>query len=182
MYNLHAKHPRRGDNSEEYQAKYHEYMLKFFAKHPELWATYVWSMFDFAADARNQGGEPGMNHKGLITFDRQTKKDSFYLCKAHWSGESFVRICGKRFEKRTGKRTEIKVYTNQPRVTLYVNGKKHAEKSGERVFRFKIPLSDVTKVRAVCGETCDECKLIRVSSPEPSYKLRVKSQNQSWEK
>ena len=71
MPNLHSAHPRRGDHTEEYQAKYHEYMLKCFARHPWLWATHVWNMFDFAADARDQGGEPGMNHKGLDVYKRQ---------------------------------------------------------------------------------------------------------------
>ena len=80
-----ARQPRRGDHTEEYQAVYHEYMLRCFERHPWMWATHVWNMFDFAADARDQGGEPGMNHKGLVTFDRKTKKDSFYLYKAWWS-------------------------------------------------------------------------------------------------
>lgn len=74
MPNLHSTRPRRGDNTEEYQCVYHEYMLKFFERAPYLWATHVWNMFDFAADARDQGGEPGMNHKGLVTYDRKTKK------------------------------------------------------------------------------------------------------------
>ena len=92
--------PKRGDHTEEYQAVYHEYMLKCFERNPYLWATHVWNMFDFAADARDQGGEPGMNHKGLITFDRRTKKDSFYLYKAYWSPEPFVHIAGKRRKDR----------------------------------------------------------------------------------
>mgnify|MGYP000760936206 FL=1 len=82
MPNLHSSHPRRGDHTEEYQAIYHEYMLRCFDRHKWLWATHVWNMYDFAADARDQGGEPGMNHKGLVTFDRKTKKDSFYIYKA----------------------------------------------------------------------------------------------------
>ena len=97
MPNLHSSHPRRGDHTEEYQTIYHEYLLKCFERNPYMWATHVWNMFDFAADARNQGGEPGMNHKGLITFDRKTKKDSFYLYKAYWSSEPFIHICSKRF-------------------------------------------------------------------------------------
>ena len=85
MPNLHTSHPKRGDQSEEYQGLYNEYMLKFFEERPFMWATHLWNMFDFAADARNQGGEPGMNHKGVVTFDRKTKKDSFYVYKAYWS-------------------------------------------------------------------------------------------------
>ncbi len=87
MPNLHSSRPRRGDHTEEYQCVYNEYMLECFAKHPYLWATHLWNMFDFAADARDQGGEPGMNHKGIVTFDRKTKKDSFYIYKAWWSDE-----------------------------------------------------------------------------------------------
>ena len=96
MPNLHSGKPRRGDHSEEYQTIYHEYMLKCFERNPYLWATHVWNMFDFAADARDQGGEAGMNHKGLVTFDRKIKKDSFYLYKAYWSDEPFVHIAGRR--------------------------------------------------------------------------------------
>ena len=124
MPNLHSTHPHRGDHTEEYQAKYHEYMLRCFKRHPWMWATHVWNMFDFAADARDQGGEPGMNHKGLVTFDRKTKKDSFYLYKAWWSDEAFVHICSKRFVERTGSTATVKVYSNQSTVALYVNGNK----------------------------------------------------------
>ena len=138
MPNLHSTHPHRGDHTEEYQAKYHEYMLRCFKRHPWMWATHVWNMFDFAADARDQGGEPGMNHKGLVTFDRKTKKDSFYLYKAWWSDEAFVHICSKRFVERTGSTATVKVYSNQSTVALYVNGNKVGEQTGEHVFTFKI--------------------------------------------
>ena len=96
MPNLHSSKPHRGDHTEEYQAIYHEFMLKCFERHPYMWSSHVWNMFDFAADARDQGGEPGMNHKGLVTFDRKIKKDAFYAYKAYWSKEPFVHICGKR--------------------------------------------------------------------------------------
>ena len=113
MPNLHSSKPRRGDHTEEYQAVYHEYMLECFARHPFMWGTYCWNMFDFAADARDQGGEPGMNHKGLVTFDRKTKKDSFYLYKSYWSDEPFVHICSKRFTDRTEDEITVKIYSNQ---------------------------------------------------------------------
>ena len=120
MTTLHSAKPRRGDQTEEYQALYHEYLLECFAKRPFMWATHVWNMFDFAADARDQGGEPGMNHKGLVTFDRRTKKDSFYLYKAWWNEKDpFVHICSKRFADRAEAKIEIKVYSNQKSVTLY---------------------------------------------------------------
>ena len=90
-------------------------MLNFFDKRPFMWATHLWNMFDFAADARNQGGEPGMNHKGLVTFDRKTKKDSFYLYKAWWSKDPFVYITGRRYVDRAEKKTTVKVYSNCPK-------------------------------------------------------------------
>ncbi len=183
MPNLHSKRPKRGDNSEEYQLDYHEYMLKFFDKHPSLWATHVWNMFDFAADARNQGGEPGMNHKGLVTFDRQTKKDSFYIYKAYWSKEPFVRICGKRFENRTGKSTKIKVVSNLENITLTHNGANvKGKKTGKHSFEFKIKLADSNELVAQSGEFSDKCTIKRVAKPDYNYKLHVKSETQSWQK
>lgn len=133
MPNLHSERPRRGDHSEEYQCVYHEYMLRFFDRHPYLWVTHVWNMFDFAADARNQGGEPGMNHKGLVTFDRKTKKDAFYLYKCWWNPEPMVHICSKRFRDRARDRIRVKVYSSQPQVTLAVNGKEVATKACDKV-------------------------------------------------
>ena len=108
-------------------------MLRCFDRHKWLWATHVWNMYDFAADARDQGGEPGMNHKGLVTFDRKTKKDSFYIYKAWWSDEPFVHICSKRYADRTENEIEVKVYSNQKQVSLYVNGEKLAEQEGSQV-------------------------------------------------
>jgi hypothetical protein len=172
MPNLHSSHPRRGDHTEEYQAIYHEYLLKCFERNPYMWATHVWNMFDFAADARNQGGEPGMNHKGLMTFDRKTKKDSFFLYKAYWSQEPFVHICSKRFTDRTEKEITVKVYSNQNEVTLFVNGQQKETKYGSRVFTFTVPMGDVTKVRVASGECGDEAVFKHVNQPNPAYSLK----------
>ena len=172
MPNLHSSHPKRGDHSEEYQAKYHEYMLECFERHPWMWATHVWNMFDFAADARDQGGEPGMNHKGLVTFDRKTRKDSFYLYKAWWSDEPFVHICSRRFVDRTESKIEVKVYSNLNEVTLFVNGDKLETKHGEHIFTFTVPMSAETKVRAAAGECADEAVFRKVSKPNPAYVLK----------
>ncbi|MBR3742493.1 MAG: glycoside hydrolase family 2 protein [Clostridia bacterium] len=172
MPNLHSAHPRRGDHTEEYQAIYHEYLLKCFERNPYMWATHVWNMFDFAADARDQGGEPGMNHKGLITFDRKTKKDSFYLYKAYWSKEPFVHICSKGFRDRTEKKITVKVYSNQNEVTLYLNGEKKETKYGKNVFTFTVPLEDKAKVRVTSGECGDYAEFRHADKPNPAYKLR----------
>ena len=181
MPNLHSTHPHRGDHTEEYQAKYHEYMLRCFKRHPWMWATHVWNMFDFAADARDQGGEPGMNHKGLVTFDRKTKKDSFYLYKAWWSDEAFVHICSKRSVERTGSTATVKVYSNQSTVALYVNGNKVGEQTGEHVFTFKVPLNGELHIQAVAGDRTDESVIRHVDTPNPEYKLhKTKSKSANW--
>lgn len=181
MPNLHSAKPKRGDHTEEYQAVYHEYMLKCFERNPYLWATHVWNMFDFAADARDQGGEPGMNHKGLITFDRRIKKDSFYLYKAYWNPDPFVHIAGKRRKDREEALTVVKVYTNQPRVSLFVNGVLKEEKTGNKVFEFQVPLSGETHIKAEAGACTDQAVFQKTDRPNPAYKLvKGKSSSANW--
>lgn len=182
MPNLHSAHPRRGDNTEEYQAIYHEKMIDVINKRPYLWATHVWNMFDFAADARNQGGEPGMNHKGLVTFDRKTKKDSFYAYKAYWSEEPFIHLCSKRFVNRTGSKTLVKVYTNQKEVSLYQNGKLIATKSGDKIFKFKIKMDLTNEIVVKSGDLEDKGTIIKVATKDPSYIVKKGGSNKSWEK
>ena len=181
MPNLHSSRPRRGDHTEEYQAIYHEYMLECFAKRPFMWANHVWNMFDFAADARDQGGEPGMNHKGLVTFDRKTKKDSFYLYKAYWNPEPMVHIAGKRYARRPEKATTVKVYTNCESATLFANGQEVGTKSGSKVLTFKVKLDGDVQLKAVAGELTDEAVLSYAAKPDPAYKLsRKKAGGGNW--
>lgn len=182
MTNFHSAHPRRGDNTEEYQAKYHEIMIDVINKRPYLWATHVWNMFDFAADARNQGGEPGMNHKGLVTFDRKIKKDSFYVYKAYWSEEPFIHLCGKRFINRTGNKTEVKVYTNQKEVSLYQNGKLIETKKGDKIFKFKIKMENENDIEVVSGNLKDSGKIIKVAKKDPAYIMKNGGSSKSWQK
>ena len=183
MPNLHSSHPRRNDHTEEYQAKYHEFMLKCFQRHPYMWANHVWNMFDFAADARDQGGEPGMNHKGLVTFDRKIKKDSFYLYKAWWSKEKFVHIASKRYAERPDAVTTIKVYSTEKTVKLLVNGSVVGEQtSDEHVFTFKVPLEGEIKVEAVAGECTDTATFKKVDKMPAKYILPKKKnpQKSNW--
>lgn len=192
MPNLHSLHPKRGDNTEEYQAKYHEYMAAFIEKRPYLWGTHVWNMFDFAADGRNQGGEPGRNHKGLVTFDRKTKKDSFFVYKAYWSDEPFVHICGKRFVNRTGKKLKIKVYSNCDEVALFCNGCEVARKHGDKVFEFTLPMQQKNFVEAKAVNTehsggsaeapCDSATFMKVTTKDPDYIEKNLGSSHSWEK
>ena len=124
-----------------------------------------------AADARNQGGEPGMNHKGLVTFDRQIKKDSFYIYKAWWTKDPFVYICGRRYVERNEKETTVKVYSNCNKVTLYAGGTKVATLTGDKVFTFRVPLSGEVKLEAVSGDCRDEATIRYADKPNPAYKL-----------
>ena len=98
--NWHTSNPTQGDYTEEYQAYYHEELIKQLFTRKYLWATHVWNMFDFGADNRAEGGENGQNHKGLMTFDRKYKKDAFYAYKAWLSDDPIVHICGKRYVDR----------------------------------------------------------------------------------
>ena len=112
-----------------------------------------------------------MNHKGIVTFDRKTKKDAFYLYKAWWSEEPFVYIAGRRFVDRPEDKSTITVYTNQPEVTLYINGKEFEKQTGDKVFRFRIPVEGDMKIKAKAGKLKDEISIRRVDTPNPAYKL-----------
>ena len=163
--------PVRGDYTEQYQAEYHQKMLEMFASRPYLWGGFVWNMFDFAADARNEGGTPGRNGKGLVTFDRKTKKEAFYLYKAYWSKEPFVHVCGRRYIDRAEDMTAVTVYSNQPDVTLYINGERFSELIGRHVFTFTVPNEGETELCAVAGDCRDTIRIRKVAEPNPSYSL-----------
>ena len=167
---FHSSQPERGDYTEEYQALYHEHMLKMIEARPYLWATHVWNLFDFAADGRDEGGKNGENQKGLVTFDRQLRKDAFYLYKAAWNRtEPFVHLCGKRYENRCESETEIKVYSNCGEVRLFVDGTLIGAQSGKTVFRFTVPLVGEHLIRAEADGCNDAAVIRRVNEPDPAY-------------
>ena len=142
--------PERGDYSETYQALYHEHMLRMWSERPYIWAMHCWNMFDFAADGRNEGGKPGQNQKGLVTFDRKTKKDAFFIYKAYLSSDPFVHICGRRYADRPETVTEVKVYSNLPSVTLYVDGKEFASQTADKVFIFRVQAQNIGQMPGNC--------------------------------
>ncbi len=164
-----SSRPDRGDYSESYQAVYHEHMIEMIEKRPYLWATHVWNMFDFAADGRDEGGKHGENQKGLVTMNRKVKKDAFYLYKAHWSKEPFVHLCGSRYADRAEEVTEVKVYSNQPQVELYMDGVRAGEMSGSCVFRFEVRISGEHVIEARAGECIDKMQIRKTPEPNPAY-------------
>lgn len=179
--NWHNSNLEQGDYSEEYQAHYHEELIKQLFTRQYLWATHVWNMFDFGADARNEGGENGQNHKGLVTFDRKYKKDSFYAYKAWLSDEPFVHICGKRYVDRVEEVTKVTVYSNQPAVELFVNGESLGQQAGkEHFFYFDVPNKGESKLIAIAGECRDESFIRKVEKFNESYRLKEKGAILNW--
>jgi len=107
---------------EEWQALVHETAWPAMKARPFVWGTFVWNMFDFAVSTRHEGGVPGRNDKGLVTYDRKTKKDAFYFYQANWSDEPMVYITSRRFTERTNAVTDVKIYSNMKEVELLLNG------------------------------------------------------------
>ena len=177
---FHNSHPDKGDYSEEYQCVVHEHILNMLESRPWIWASHVWNMFDFAADGRDEGGAHGLNQKGLVTFDRKTRKDAFYLYKAFWSDEPFVHIAGRRYINRPEAETEIRVYSNESSVTLYVDGKAFATQTGSRIFRFLVPLTGEHEITAKTFHGEDRITVRRVEEPDPSYKLLKQPDVINW--
>lgn len=179
--NWHTSDPQQGDYTEEYQAYYHEELIKQLFTRPFIWATHVWNMFDFAADARSEGGENGMNHKGLVTFDRKYKKDAFYAYKAWLSDDPFVHICGKRYVDRVEDVTKVTVYSNQPEVELFADGKSLGKQSSpEHFFYFEVPNAGETTLKAVAGECTDKSFIRKVEVFNEAYRLKEKGAVLNW--
>ena len=179
--NWHSSKPFQGDYTEEYQAYYHEELIKQLFTRKYMWATHVWNMFDFGADARNEGGENGQNHKGLVTMDRKYKKDAFYAYKAWLSDEPFVHLCGKRYVDRVEDVTKITVYSNQPEVELFVNGESIGKKTApDHFFYFEVKNEGETKLVAVAGECRDESLIRKVEVFNEDYRLKEQGAILNW--
>lgn len=168
----HGPNPACKDYSEEYQALYHEHMAKVLDERPWIWSSHVWNMFDFGCAARNEGGVAGRNNKGLMTIDRKTKKDSYYIYKAYWNKEPMVHLCGKRYAQRAGETTQIRIYSNLPTVTLYLNGEKVGEQTAEKVFVFEVALAaGFNTIVAEAGDLKDTMTLEKVEKEPSIYVL-----------
>ena len=149
-----------------------------------MWATHVWNMFDFGADARAEGGENGQNHKGLVTFDRKYKKDAFYAYKA-WlrspEDAPFVHLCGKRYIDRVEDVTKVTVYSNLSEVELFVNGESIGKKSApDHFFYFDVKNEGETTIVAKAGDFTDEGKIRKVDEMNMDYVLVEKGAVLNW--
>ncbi|MFV0507442.1 MAG: glycoside hydrolase family 2 TIM barrel-domain containing protein [Bacteroidales bacterium] len=122
---------------ENWQTAYHEVHWEEINKRPFLWGTFIWNLFDFGAAHRTEGEVPGKNDKGLVSFDRNVKKDAFYFYKANWNKEKpMVYIAERRIVERKKSEQTIKVYSNQDSVELWVNGTKYSTSSNANLSRF----------------------------------------------
>jgi beta-galactosidase len=133
--------PKRAAKSrfhpEEYQNKFHEASWLALKARPYVWCKFIWNMFDFAADPRDEGDHPGRNDKGLVTYDRKVRKDAFYFYKASWSTEPVVYLASRRFTPRAQAVTEVKVYANAPAVELFVNAvSQGVQRGSDCIFRW----------------------------------------------
>ncbi|MCD7797746.1 MAG: glycoside hydrolase family 2 protein [Clostridiales bacterium] len=180
--NWHSYAPEQGDYTEEYQAHYHEELIKQIADRPYLWATHVWNMFDFAADARAEGGENGMNHKGLVTFDRKYKKDAYYAYQAWLSDKPMVHICSKRYVDRTENPAKVTVYSNQPEVEIFANGESIAKQTKAKYpfFYFTVPNDGETKITVKAGNLTDESVIKKVDKPNEDYIMKEEGSVINW--
>ena len=182
--NWHTSEPKQGDYTEEYQSYYHEELIKQLFTRKFMWATHVWNMFDFGADARAEGGENGQNHKGLVTMDRKYKKDSFYAYKAWLTSpevDPFVHLCSKRYVDRVEDVTKVTVYSNLPEVELFVNGVSIGKKTApDHFFYFDVKNEGETTIVAKAGELTDEGKIRKVAERNMDYVLKEVGAVLNW--
>ena len=150
---------------EEAQAVCHEGNWACFSARPYLWCKTIWHFADIQSYQRKEGEKDGFNDKGLITYDRSTKKDAFWFYKANWNPEPMIYIASRRFTDRTEALTDVRVYTNLREVTLYINGKKIGKMKPDNIRRALFngvtlqPGQNVIRVEGKSGKqlVSDEC-------------------------
>lgn len=178
---LHSSHPMRKDYTEEYQVLFLDNAIKTINNRLFVLGGYVWAMFDFGSNSRHEGGEMGKNLKGLVTIDRKIKKDAYYLCKAYWSKEPFVKLAGKRFINRHEVVDDIIVFSPLKQVKLYLNGLLIKEITDpnplKRFVRIQMPLGRNKIMVEACDENGnvyrDEMILNRVVEADKNYVLQT---------
>jgi beta-galactosidase len=147
--------PDSGWHPEQYQALYHEKNWLELKDKPYLWGTFVWVAFDLASAGRHEGDRRGINDKGLVTYDRQVRKDAWYWYQAWWSDRPMLHITSRRFTQRSVPMATVKVYTNAQAATLSVNGTEIGTREAEnRIVTWPVMLrsgANVIEVRASDG-------------------------------
>lgn len=118
---------------EEWQTLVHEADWAAMKDNPQIWGTFVWAMFDFATSARNEGSQPYLNDKGLVTQDRQIKKDSYYFYQANWTDQPMVRLASSRMTPRKLATTEVQAFSNCDKVELIVNDTSRGTVTPDRI-------------------------------------------------
>lgn len=168
---LHQADPHRQDYSEEYQSMFHEAAYPQIREREWVWGCFIWNMFEFCSPHRAFEPLYGLNRKGLVTYDRAVRKDSFYYYQAWWTETPMLHLCEKRYKKRVEDTTVIKVYSNQSEVSLEINGQQSASVSGHIVFLFpNVKLNPgVNRITARSNELIDTMEVICVEEPEQSY-------------
>ena len=165
-----SSNPAQGDYGEQYQAILHDHYANAIMTRDWMWGGYVWNMFDFGSAIRNEGGVIGKNNKGLVTFDRKTRKDSFYAYKAHWSDEKFVHVGGERYAERAIGKSRVDVFSNLDEVELIVNGVSYGTKSG-KLTTFEVDIvAGENEIVAKAGEYVHAIKVQGVEEEPASYK------------
>lgn len=107
---------------EQWQTTFHEVHWREMRQRPYLWSNFIWLGFDFPSFKRNEGDRPAINDKGLVTEDRQTRKDAYYWYQANWSDEPMLHITSRRDINKRTQRVKVKVFSNQDQVRLRLNG------------------------------------------------------------
>ena len=139
----HSDDPVKMDYSEEYQVLIHENACETFASRPWIWGSFVWNMFDFGSHFRREGGTKGRNNKGLVSMDRKIKKDAYYVYKSWFSSDPFVHIDGRRYFERPSDLTTIRIHSNLPEVSLFIDGALIGTIAGEHTFVFEnVPIKE----------------------------------------
>jgi len=114
--------PHGRPHPEEYQNLYHEKSWAALKPREYLWGVFIWNLFDFASDSRQEGDLTDINEKGLVSYDRQTRKDAYYFYRANWSAQPTLHLVGRRYVDRAYAVTDIKAYSNAAQARLFLNG------------------------------------------------------------
>lgn len=151
---------------ENWQTAYHIGNWEAIAERPFIWGSFIWNLFDFGAAHRTEGDRPGINDKGLVTFDRKVKKDAFYFYKANWNTEDkFVYIANRRNRNRNSNILDIQVFTNISEAELFINGRSAGKQKADAYAICRWPA-----VRLETGENRVE---VRASHQKKQYTDQV---------